>query len=67
MPQTGKEQLFNLLEDPNEMIDLSKSKKVKNTLLKMRNQLISELKDRPEGFVENDQLISGKKQNNIIH
>lgn len=62
MTQTGLEQLFNLLEDPEEKYDLSNLPEHEEVLEKMRNLLIKELEDRPEGFVENDQLISGKKQ-----
>lgn len=62
MTQTGVEQLFNIIEDPEEKYDLSDTPENKEILDRMRNLLIKELEDRPEEFIENNELIPGKKQ-----
>lgn len=66
MTQTGDEQLFNLINDSGEKNDLANEEEYIDILVKMRNILITELKDRPEGFVEDNKLISGKKQQPTI-
>lgn len=53
-PKTNEEQLFNLKNDPNELIDIiSENKKIRDEL---RQILINELKDREEGFVKDNEL-----------
>jgi arylsulfatase A-like enzyme len=53
----GKEQLFNLVEDPKELKDLSKSMNHKEQLEKWRKRMISHLEIRGEEFVKNKQLV----------
>lgn len=56
--QTGQEQLFNLKEDPKELKDIASEQT--QVLEALRKELIQALKNRPEGFVQNNQLISGR-------
>ena len=65
--QTGKEQLFNLQEDPNEMKDLLEDAIYSKIVKDLRKELISHLEDREEGFVKDNALIKGRKQTNLIH
>lgn len=53
----GKEQLFNLEHDPQELKDLSNSMNHKGSLEKWRNRMIRHLEVRGEGFVKNKQLV----------
>lgn len=55
-PCKGTEQLFNLKDDSNEEIDLSKDDKSRISLEKLKKILIKELSGREEGFVENENL-----------
>lgn len=64
--QTGKESLFNIDEDPNELIDLIDDDKFVNVRNRLKNILINELKDRPEGFVKDNKLIKGMKQSPLL-
>ena len=56
--QTGRELLFDLAEDPQELHDLS-SKRPERTAL-WRDRLVEELAWRPEGYVENGALRAGR-------
>lgn len=58
--QTGREMLFNITEDPQELHDLSK--KYPDRLAFWREKLILELADREEGFVKDGKLIVGRPQ-----
>ncbi|MCI5774781.1 MAG: arylsulfatase [Erysipelotrichaceae bacterium] len=55
-PQKNIEQLFNLKIDPNELNDEADNPKYEQELQKLRSILISELKDREEGFVKDGKL-----------
>jgi arylsulfatase A-like enzyme len=57
-PLDGSEQLFDLGSDPHEEHDLSKSHKAE--LTKWREQMISRLANRPEGFSDGTRLIAGR-------
>ena len=59
-PNSGREHLFNLVQDPREEKDLSKVEAHADKLLEWRQQLIKRLKNRPEGFVQNGKLIAGR-------
>ncbi|CAM3072453.1 arylsulfatase [Streptobacillus felis] len=59
--QTGVEQLFNISNDKKELHDLINENEEIAT--KLRNYLINELKDREEGYVENNKLVVGMKFN----
>jgi len=59
---TGKEQLFDLSNDPLETKNLAKNTEYKKTLIKWRAYMISHLEDRGDEFVKNGALqIRGKK------
>lgn len=59
-PGTGQEQLFDLVNDPNEMHDLMFDNpgdpEVEKQVAPWRQRLIEILKDRPEGFVQDGTL-----------
>lgn len=65
--QTGVEQFFDLEADPQEMNDLIHNGEYAEKIEKLKSQLIEKLKDRPEGFVEEGQLIAGRQQENLIY
>ncbi|WP_156299581.1 arylsulfatase [Streptobacillus canis] len=57
--KSGIEQLFNISNDENELKDLiNENKEVAN---KLRDYLIQALKDREEGYVQDNKLIKGIK------
>ena len=53
---SGKEQLFNLKEDPGEETELSEKDKYQDTLESWRRRMINHLSERGEGFVKNGEL-----------
>ncbi|WDH79271.1 arylsulfatase [Microbacterium esteraromaticum] len=55
----GVEQLFDLVEDPDETTDLSHDESARDALLRCRAQLIAALQGRPEGFVRDGMLQTG--------
>ncbi len=55
----GKEQLFDLKNDPRERRNLADDPDYSEELNRWRNRLIKELEDRPEGFSDGEQLIPG--------
>ncbi|CAM3655512.1 arylsulfatase [Erysipelothrix urinaevulpis] len=64
--QTGREQLFDMKHDKNELIDLVKQESHDNILQEYRQILISELEGREEGFTDGKTLIVGQKQSAIL-
>jgi arylsulfatase A-like enzyme len=56
----GREQLFDLENDPGEIHDLAGDPKAKGRLASWREQLAGELKDREEGFSDGKRLIPGR-------
>lgn len=65
-PADGNEQLFNLADDPNELIDLSRSEDWAAETQKWRGRLVERLKDRLEGFVKEGRLTTGVKWATVI-
>lgn len=64
--QTGRELLFDIANDPQEMHDLSQERPER--LAYWRNKLIQELIDRPEGFVQDNSLVVGRPQSpTLLH
>lgn len=53
----GKEQFFDLVNDPTECHNLINKPGISERILYWRNLLIQELKDRPEGFTDGKKLI----------
>jgi len=58
---SGHEQLFNLDDDPQELIDLEKETSVAARLDYWRHILIDELTGREEGFTDGNRLIPGQR------
>ncbi|MFP3902988.1 MAG: arylsulfatase [Armatimonadota bacterium] len=56
----GREQLFDLVNDPNELHDLAPTAEGKQKLHPWRRRLIEKLRDRPEGFSDGEKLIAGR-------
>lgn len=54
---SGKEQLFNLKEDPGEETELSEIEAYRESLLSWRKKMIAHLRERGEGFVKNEKLV----------
>ncbi|OHB74645.1 MAG: arylsulfatase [Planctomycetes bacterium RBG_16_55_9] len=58
----GREQLFDLTNDPNELHDLGTDPAYKNTLLQWRRQIVEHLSERGEPFVSGGKLTLRKKR-----
>lgn len=58
--QTGEEQYFRLSEDPHELHNLINDAGCLERIAFLRNALIKELANRPEGYTDGRQLISGR-------
>jgi arylsulfatase A-like enzyme len=56
----GVEQLFDLVEDPQELHDLSMDAAAASALQACRARLIGDLRGRPEGFVADGVLVPGR-------
>lgn len=55
---TGEEQLFDLVKDPQELHEYSKNKKYKKQLAEMREAMVQHLSERGEKFVKDGQLVT---------
>lgn len=64
--QTGREQLFDLNEDPQELRDLARDPGSEPLLSKWRSRMIQQLRHRPERFVEGDRLIAGRPHRQMV-
>ncbi|MDP6126161.1 MAG: sulfatase-like hydrolase/transferase, partial [Candidatus Latescibacteria bacterium] len=58
--QSGKEHLFDLENDPNELHDISLEVGSDDRIEPWRQELIRRLQDRPEGFTDGEKLIAGR-------
>lgn len=56
----GREQFFNLENDPKECYNLIQSADWKTRIDGWRSELVQVLKDRPEGFSDGEKLITGQ-------
>ena len=56
----GREQFFNLDEDPSETRNLAGVPEHREEVDRWRRRLVNELKDRPEGFSDGIRLVAGK-------
>ena len=59
-PTNGREQLFNLVDDPREEHDLAAQSAHRATLEHWREILVQRLAGRPEGFSDGSRLIAGR-------
>ena len=64
--QTGIEQFFDLENDPWERHNLIQNKKYQETINVLRNHLIFELKNRPEGYSDGTKLYIKKEPRTMI-
>jgi choline-sulfatase len=64
--QTGQEQLFDLDNDPSELCDLARRDDSTGVLASWRARMVAQLKDRPEGFSDGEQLIVGQKHEAVM-
>ena len=68
----GVEQLFNLDEDPQELLDLcqlsadARSAEDSEALTRGRNYLIAELEGREEGYVSEGRLVPGREAVKVL-
>jgi len=58
----GREQLFDLTNDPGELYDLAAASAYKNVLLQWRQRMVEHLSERGEQFVSNGKLVIRKKR-----
>ena len=58
--QSGREQLFDLTDDPRECRDRAGDKDAGPALRRWRDALTRTLKGRDEGFVQDDELVAGR-------
>lgn len=59
--QTGREQYFDLENDPQEMHNLFGNSSYSDKVCRLRNFLVKELENREEGYSDGKKLIVGKK------
>jgi len=64
--QTGKEQYFDLVNDPDEIHDLSGSEEYRERISYLRGLLIRELEGREEGYTDGKTLIVGRKPKSVL-
>ena len=56
----GREQFFNLKDDPKECVDLARNGRATARVADWRQRLIEQLRGRPEGFTDGKKLITGR-------
>ena len=64
--QTGEEAFYNVMDDATEQHNLINQPEYKHHIERLRERLIQELIDRPEGFVKEGQLIAGREQSPLL-
>jgi len=62
----GREQFFDLKQDPRECHDLIEEPAAVDRVFHWRNLLIEELRDRPEGFSDGKRLIAGRSYPTVL-
>jgi hypothetical protein len=62
----GREQFFDLSEDPQELQDLIQSADHAARIDLWRRRLIEELRDRPERFTDGEHLIPGRTYQAVL-
>lgn len=63
---TGREQLFDLANDPDECVDLAMADDPPAELERLRARLVEELTGREEGFVADGKLIAGRPTPRVL-
>jgi arylsulfatase A-like enzyme len=64
--QTGDELLFDLDADPQELHNLLFEPDAEARVAPWRRRLVGRLRDRPEGFVEGDNLVPGRPHDFMV-
>jgi arylsulfatase len=64
--QTGAELLFDLDHDPREEHNLLFDAGAETRVTPWRHLLVRELRDRPEGFVDDDRLVAGRPHDILV-
>jgi hypothetical protein len=62
----GREQFFDLAEDPEERCDLIASPAHAGRVALWRERLVATLTGRPEGFVADGRLVAGRPHSDLI-
>ncbi len=65
-PGDGRQQLFDLIADPQELHDLATTPTAAERLARWRERMIDRLRLRPEGFVHNGTLVPGRPYRAVI-
>jgi arylsulfatase len=65
-PLDGSEQLFDLDDDPQERVDLAEQEGYRTELARWRSRLVDLLRDRPEGFVADGDLVAGRPYEAVL-
>lgn len=65
-PRNGREQLFDLNQDPQEERDLSRDPSHRPVLAAWHARLVQQLSGRPEGFSEGQALVPGRPYHPLI-
>lgn len=65
--QSGREQYFDLINDPNELHDGIRDSVCQKRISELREILITELSGREEGYVQDYRLIPGRPQRSILN
>jgi arylsulfatase A-like enzyme len=65
--QSGREQYFDLINDPNELENKINTKEYQSRINKLRKILINELQNREEGYTDGEQLIVGKEPKSCLN
>lgn len=65
--RTGREQYFDLKNDPNELCNRIEDPSCRARVAYLRDLLISELTGREDGYVENSKLVVGRKQQPCLY
>ncbi len=63
---SGREQLFDIASDPDELHDLAPHRDHATVLATWRNRLVAALANRPEEFVRDGALVAGRQVDDVL-
>lgn len=66
LSESGREQLFDLVDDPQELRNRAGDPSAADALVACRVRLIDDLRGRPEGFVDGDELVAGRPVQTLL-
>ena len=64
--QNGREQLFDLDNDPNELHDIAMEAGAESRVAPWRARMVEQLRGRPEGFTDGKKLIAGRTHKAMV-